>query len=85
MSDAKPFNLRKRQLEPAKATGARAEGDIDIANCATIAYSSENPTHPIEHLLDGHGGSGATRWISARSRSGSRSENQSARAEPVPA
>jgi hypothetical protein len=21
--------------------------------CATIAYSSENPAHPIEHLFDG--------------------------------
>jgi F5/8 type C domain-containing protein len=67
MSDASPSSLRKRQLESGWATGARAEGEIDIANCATIAYSSENPAHPVEHLLDGHGGTGATRWISARS------------------
>jgi F5/8 type C domain-containing protein len=34
-------------------------------SCATIAYSSEDPGHPVEHLLDGRSGPGATRWISA--------------------
>ena len=42
-------------------------GVVDIASCATIVYSSENPAHPIDHLVDGRGGPGATRWISARS------------------
>jgi hypothetical protein len=54
--------LRKRPLE----TDAAANGDVDIAGCATIAYSSEQPDHPVEHLLDGNSGPGATRWISAR-------------------
>jgi len=67
MRDGKPSNLRKRQLEPAEARDARAEGDIDIGNCATIIYSSENPAHPVEHMLDRHQGPGATRWTSARS------------------
>ena len=67
MSDAKPSNLRKRQIEAAKATDARAEGDIDIGNCATIIYSSESPAHPVEYMLDSHRGPGATRWTSARS------------------
>ncbi len=67
MTDAKTSNLRKRQLEPTMATNARAEGDIDIGNCATIIYSSESPAHPVEHLLDSHHGPGATRWLSARS------------------
>jgi hypothetical protein len=58
--------LRKRPLEADAATSARAAGEIDIADCATIAYSSENPAHPVEHLLDGRCGAGATRWISAR-------------------
>jgi hypothetical protein len=58
--------LRKRPLEADAATSARAAGEIDIAGCATIAYSSEDPAHPVEHLLDGHSGPGATRWISAR-------------------
>ncbi|HEV8573554.1 MAG TPA: discoidin domain-containing protein [Dehalococcoidia bacterium] len=66
MSDAKPSNLRKRQLEADGPTRARAADEVDIASCATIAYSSEDPAHPVEHLLDGRAGPGATRWISAR-------------------
>jgi len=66
MSDENPSSLRKRQLEPDGATRARAADELDIASCATIAYSSENPAHPVEHLLDGRSGPGATRWISAR-------------------
>ena len=58
--------LRKRPLEADAATSARATDEIDIAGCATIAYSSEDPAHPIEHLLDGRSGPGATLWISAR-------------------
>ena len=64
MSDANPSRLRKRQLEAGQATSAA--GEIDIASCATIAYSSENPAHPVEHLVDGRSGPGATRWLSAR-------------------
>jgi len=56
--------LRKRPLEA--ETSARAAGEIDIAGCATIAYSSEDPAHPVEHMLDGRNGPGATRWVSAR-------------------
>jgi hypothetical protein len=41
-------------------------GELDIASCATIAFTSEDPAHPVEHLLDGSSGPGATRWISAR-------------------
>jgi hypothetical protein len=67
MSDTNISNLRKRQFEPAGVEGARAEGEVDIANRATIAYSSENPAHPVEHMLDGSWGPGATRWISATS------------------
>ena len=35
------------------ATSVRAAGEIDIVGGATIAYSSEDPAHPIEHALDG--------------------------------
>ena len=38
----------------------------NIAGCATIAYSSEDPAHPVEDLFDGRSGPGATRWVSAR-------------------
>jgi hypothetical protein len=66
MSDAKPSSLRKRQLEADGQTRARAANEIDITSCATVAYSSEDPAHPVEHLLDGRFGPGTTRWISAR-------------------
>jgi F5/8 type C domain len=61
-----PSRLRKRPLEADAATSARDPGEIDIAGCATIAYSSEDPAHPVEHMLDGRRGPGATRWMSAR-------------------
>jgi hypothetical protein len=58
--------LRKRALEADAVANAGATGEIDIAGCATIAYSSEQADHPVEHLLDGNSGPGTTRWISAR-------------------
>lgn len=59
--------LRKRQLGAADAnSGAGAANEIDIIAAATIAYSCEDPAHPIEHAFDGFGGRGATSWISAR-------------------
>ncbi len=61
-----PSIIRKRPLAADAATGVRAAGEIDIVGGATIAYSSEDPAHPIEHALDGCSGPGATRWISAR-------------------
>ena len=61
-----PSRIRKRQLAADAATSVRAAGEIDIVGGATIAYSSEDPAHPIEHALDGCSGPGATRWISAR-------------------
>ena len=45
--------LRKRALEADGAANAGTAGAIDIAACATIAYSSEDPAHPVEHMLDG--------------------------------
>jgi hypothetical protein len=58
--------LRKRPLEAEPATSVRGADEIDIAGCATIAYSSEHPAHPVEHLLDRRSGPGGTCWISAR-------------------
>src|SRR6266404_3564998 len=43
-----------------------AADEIDIAGCAAIAYTSEDPAHPVEHMLDGCCGPGAPRWMSAR-------------------
>jgi hypothetical protein len=58
--------IRKRPMEAEARRSGRDAGEIDIAGCATIAYSSEDPSHPVEHLLDEQSGPGATRWISAR-------------------
>jgi hypothetical protein len=66
MSGPHSSGLRKRQLEAGGARSARAADEVDIASCAAIAYSSEDPAHPVEHLLDGQSGLGATRWMSAR-------------------
>jgi hypothetical protein len=44
----------------------RAANEIDIAACATIAYSSEDSSDPTENLFDGYLGPGGTRWTSAR-------------------
>jgi hypothetical protein len=66
MSDPTSSRLRKRQLDADRAMSAHAADEVDIASCATIAYSSEDPGHPVEHLLDKRAGQGATRWISAR-------------------
>jgi hypothetical protein len=41
-------------------------GAIDLAREATLAYSTENPAHPLEHLLDRWSGPGGARWQAAR-------------------
>jgi len=58
--------LRKRPLATGASTAPRAVEEIDIVDCATIAYSFEDPAHPIDNLLDGQCGPGGTRWTSAR-------------------
>ena len=58
--------IRKRSLAADTATIGRAADEIDIACCATIAYSSEDAAHPVENILDGQSGPGGTRWVSAR-------------------
>jgi len=59
--------LRKRLMNEQSSRPPERPGEIDIASHATLAYSSEDPNHPLEHLIDGHGGRGATRWASGRS------------------
>jgi hypothetical protein len=66
MSNSKSSVLRKRQLTADGPAGASVAGELDIVSCATIAFTSENPAHPVEHLLDGSSGPGATRWTGAR-------------------
>ncbi|MFZ0501748.1 MAG: discoidin domain-containing protein [Steroidobacteraceae bacterium] len=66
MSPTDTTRLRKRLMSEASSPPARRPGEIDIANSATLVYSSENPDHPVEHLIDGQCGRGSTRWTSAR-------------------
>ncbi|HEV7715005.1 MAG TPA: hypothetical protein VGO53_05400, partial [Steroidobacteraceae bacterium] len=69
MSPAEPRVLRKRLMgEPdASAAGEPSHlNEIELGEHATIHFSSEDPAHPIEHMLDGSSGKGATRWASAR-------------------
>jgi hypothetical protein len=58
--------IRKRLMNERSLPSPERPGEIDIANDATLVYSSEDPDHPLEHLIDGHFGPGATRWASAR-------------------
>jgi hypothetical protein len=57
---------RKRLMSEQSLRPPERSGEIDIANRATLAYSSEDPAHPVEHLIDGHYGRGSTHWASAR-------------------
>lgn len=60
------FRVRKRLMSEQSATLPERPGELDIARHATLVYSSEDPDHPLEHLIDGHCGRGATRWASSR-------------------
>ena len=64
--DRTDTRIRKRLMNEQSLTSPEAPGEIDIARHATLAYSSEDPDHPLEHLIDRHFGRGATRWASAR-------------------
>jgi len=70
MHSAKPTGIDKRPLaeliarESTRKADSRAE--LDLAAGATIYYSSENREHPVEHMIDGSSGRGASRWIAAR-------------------
>jgi F5/8 type C domain len=67
MEPTKPSRLRKRLMSQERITSADSRpGEIDIADGAIIAYSSEEAAHPVEHLIDGVGGPGGTYWASSR-------------------
>jgi hypothetical protein len=58
--------VRKRLLEEHEHGVFPEPGLIDLSAAATLAYSSEHPAHPVEHLLDGRDGPGGSRWVGAR-------------------
>ena len=65
MSETRP-GLRKRLLGNETAGGPDTAGAIDLVSCATLGFSSEDSAHPIDNLIDGTSGPGATQWRSAQ-------------------
>jgi hypothetical protein len=66
MDRTDPSRVRKRLMSEPSSISPERPGEIDIASEATIAYTSEDRDHPLEHLIDRHFGQGGTRWASSR-------------------
>ena len=58
--------IRKRLLQDAWLLPTSSSAELDVAAGATIAYSSEDPAHPVDNIFDGRDGPGGTYWESAR-------------------
>jgi hypothetical protein len=58
-------NVRKRRLDQS-GNAVDDSAPIDLTRVATIAYSSEDPAHPVENLLDEHVGPHGSRWVAAQ-------------------
>jgi len=54
-------NLRKRRLEQS-TDSVDDSPSIDLASVATIDYSSEDPAHPVERIVDDDAGPGGSYW-----------------------
>jgi hypothetical protein len=67
MEQSATSRMRKRLMTQETSVSPERPGEIDIAGLALFAYSSEDPDHPLEHLVDGRGGPGGTHWSGARS------------------
>src|SRR5512145_1913367 len=56
--------MLRKQIVPKRAgEPASLEGEIRIADVATIQVTSEQGDHPIDHAFDQRRGPGGTRWI----------------------
>ena len=66
MNTTDPPRIRKRVLisETGLSDFDRA---LDLAASASFEYTSEDPQHRLENILDDHGGPGGTYWSGARS------------------
>ncbi len=58
--------IRKRLLKDAWLLPSSYSAELDVTVGATIAYSSEDPAHPVDNAFDGRDGPGGTYWESAR-------------------
>ncbi|HEV2268425.1 MAG TPA: discoidin domain-containing protein [Steroidobacteraceae bacterium] len=59
-------SMRKRLLPKDGPNPVAPDGEIDIASHAVVAYTSDDPDHPIENLIDGHRGRNSTFWAGAK-------------------
>lgn len=57
--------LRKHILKVSPSSPVHQPGELDIAATATVQVTSEDPTHPIEHVFDSRRGLGGSRWVAA--------------------
>jgi hypothetical protein len=57
--------LRKYIVQAPPSLSAPEPGEIDITATATVQVTSEDPSHPIEHVFDHRRGPGSSRWIAA--------------------
>ena len=58
--------VRKRLLPKEGENPATFAAEIDIASQAVLAYTSDDPDHPIDNLIDGHYGRASTFWAGAK-------------------
>src|SRR3569832_2344686 len=68
MSSSHPPRIRKRLLA-SDSRPPRPAGTLDLAACASFEYTSEDPEHCVENILDDHRGPGGTYWSGARTNS----------------
>jgi hypothetical protein len=59
--------LRKQVVPKHSRESAFLEGEISIADVATVQVTSEEADHPIDHAFDQNRGPGGSRWIAAQS------------------
>lgn len=57
--------LRKRIVKVPPSLSVPEPGEMDITATAVVQVTSEDPTHPIEHVFDHRRGPGGSRWVAA--------------------
>jgi hypothetical protein len=57
--------LRKQVVPKHSRESASVEGEISIADVATVQVTSEEADHPIDNAFDHDRGPGGSRWIAA--------------------
>lgn len=55
--------LRKQIVPRRSGESVSFEGEISVADVATVQVTSEQPGHPIENAFDGCRGPGGSRWV----------------------